>query len=179
MSPFGKGRNPMNVYKELNRLRVTLKNLTVLVLLTLVFQIGIIIILERLLRKTPFTRSVELLSPTNPSGTASPELNQSLNKILLGKFRDSEKTLLNIFEIRGPIGMFFVRPSVVPAPISVTGFVPTPRNSSEGFLGSLTRRALEVISCDYPEVPRESHRFIPFTIRVGPERKGVTFGVIR
>jgi hypothetical protein len=136
----------MNVYRELNRLRVSIEKLTVLVLLTLVIQIGIIVILT-LPRKVKLTSERSLSQ--YPSGYGQLDIN--LRETHLWNCENFENTLLNILEIRAPIGMFPVRPSVVPLPVPVSSrsFGADQCASSEGFLVTFTPERGVVIFCDY------------------------------
>jgi hypothetical protein len=88
-------------------------------------------------------------------------------------------TLANILQVVRPIRMYFVASYSVPLSRSVRFLAPALAPLSEASGVSTVPLSAGVIFCDYPESSRELHRFIPFTIRVGHERKGVTFGVIR
>jgi hypothetical protein len=144
----------MNVVRELGKLKSTLRNLSVLVLLTVILHIGIIVFLLSIVKvRIPKTDSSE--STSTLLGASAP-VKMFWDKIHRDfSLKLNENTLLYIFQIRGPIGVFLVSPSAVPG--SETSFFVSSLGSfdadqcvsSEGFLVAFTpstiMRAGEVI----------------------------------
>jgi hypothetical protein len=156
------------VYREMNRLRIQLRILSVLVLLTLVVCLGIMLILG--LEVTRKRRILLLPEPmsTNVSKETQRSLGQLRRTLSIADSRSSLKqnTSVYILQIRGPIGVDSVGPAVVPLPILVCfpwSFGADQCASSEGFLVTFTPGGRDiVIECDYSLPPARWKEFFHF-----------------
>jgi len=153
----------------LGQLRSSTRNLSVLVLLTLVLQIGIIIELVSL--ETLVTRLVRRSRLTStPTGTnAAIFFRPPVDPLVSFRSLFNENTLLNILEIRRPIGVFFVGSPAIPGSEPTFSepfwsFGASHCASSEGFLATFTPRERIVIFCDYWFFSEDSRKGVHFDL---------------